>query len=35
VSSKYNIKPEDIPKITAMIETIEMDGNAEPFLEPV
>jgi hypothetical protein len=33
--SKYQIKKEDIPKIKTLIESIEADPNAEPFLMPV
>lgn len=29
---KFPIKKEDAPKIKAMIESIEVDPNAEPFL---
>jgi len=33
--SKYHIKKEDIPKVLALLKSIEDDPNAEPFLEPV
>lgn len=32
---KYMVKKEDIPKILALLKSIEDDPGAEPFLEPV